>query len=193
MSEFEKLNSTLKSEANAILHDYGLLGILGKYGEPIVHGSYSLDLMTWRDLDILLEVKRMDVRSFFDLGRDIVTKLRPRKMSYRNELVGKTDGLPKGMYWGIYTLLTFPAEWKIDIWAADSDLARSRLREFESLKNKISEENRPIILMIKNHYCGHPRYRDDFFSIDIYKSVIEENVRSIEEFSKWLREKRGVE
>jgi hypothetical protein len=193
MNEFEKSNSALISEANTILYDYGLLEILKKYGKPIIQGSYSLDLMTWRDLDILLEMERMDIRNFFSLGLDIVTKLRPRKMSYRNELIGKTSGLPKGLYWGIYTLLTFPAEWKIDIWAMDADQTKSRCKEFENLKSKISEENRPIILMIKNHYCNNPKYRGDFFSIDIYKSVIEENVKSVEEFSKWLKEKRGIE
>ncbi|MCW4019941.1 MAG: hypothetical protein NWF14_01745, partial [Candidatus Bathyarchaeota archaeon] len=90
MSELENLNSAIISEANTILHDYGLLDILGKYGNPILQGSYSLNLMTWRDLDILLEMEEINIKDFFALGLEIATKLKPRRMSFRNELVGKT-------------------------------------------------------------------------------------------------------
>ena len=55
MNEFEKLNLALISEASTILYDYNLLEILEKYGTPNINGSYSLQLMTWRDLDIHLE------------------------------------------------------------------------------------------------------------------------------------------
>ena len=39
---------------------------------------------------------------FFSLGAEINTLLNPVKMSFRNELLGKTKGLPIGLYWGIY-------------------------------------------------------------------------------------------
>ncbi len=45
MNELEKLNSTIKSEANNILYDRGLLGILGKYGNPVPTGSYVLGFL----------------------------------------------------------------------------------------------------------------------------------------------------
>jgi len=193
MSELEDLNLALISEANIILYDYGLLEILRKYGNPIVHGSYLLNLMTWRDLDIYLENDEINVEDFFNLGLGIATRLKPRRMSYRNESIGKTPNLPKGLYWGVYTALEFPDEWKINIWAMDSDQIRSQCEKLQDLKSKISEKNRLIILMIKSHFCKHPEYRKTFFSGDIYKSVIEGNVKSVHEFSKWLGENRGIE
>ena len=99
LAEYEKMNSILVSEANRILHDHGLLEILGKYGKPVVQGSYSLNLMTWRDLDIHLENDHINVEKFFSLGLEIAEKLRPRRMSFRNELESETPGLPKGLYW----------------------------------------------------------------------------------------------
>jgi len=57
----------------------------------------------------------------------------------------------------------------------------------------MSEENRLIILMMKNHFCKHPWYQKDFFSMDIYNAVIEEDVKSVEEFSKSLKKNRGIE
>ena len=193
LSKLEELNSALVSEANKILYDYGLLQILSKYGKPIMQGSYVLNLMAWRDLDIHLENDEIDIKDFFKLGSEIATKLKPHRMSFRNELVGKTNNLPKGLYWGIYVQLEFPAEWKIDVWAIDSDQTKIHCKELENLKRKISVENKPIILMIKNRYYNHPKYRKDFYSTDIYKAVIEKNIKTIEEFSKWLKKNRGIE
>ena len=193
MSELRDLDLTLISEAHTILYDYRLLEILKKYGNPIVHGSYSLNLMAWRDLDIYLENDELDAKDFFNLGMDIATELKPRRMSYRNEYIGKTPNLPKGLYWGVYTTLEFPDEWKIDIWAMDSDQIRSQCRRLQDLKPRITEKNRLIILMIKSHFCKHSEYRKRFSSADIYKSVIEENIESVQEFSRWLKENKGIE
>ena len=145
MSELEDLNLALISEADIILYDYGLLEILRKYGNPIVHGSYLLNLMTWRDLDVYLENDEINVEDFFNLGMDIAAELKPRKMSYRNESIGKTPNLPEGLYWGVYTTLKLPDEWKIDIWALNSDQIRSQCRKPEDLKSEINEKSRLII------------------------------------------------
>ena len=77
MDELEKLNSTIISEANKILYDQGLLEILGKYGNPVLTGSYVLELMTWRDLDIYLGTNQMTESRFFQLGVEIALCLKP--------------------------------------------------------------------------------------------------------------------
>ena len=192
IDRYEKANSVLVSEANTILHDHGLLEILGKYGKPIVQGSYALNLMTWRDLDIHLGYEHVDLKKFFSLGLEIAAKLKPRRMSFRNELESETPGLPKGLYWRVYTKLSFPGIWKIDIWAMDSKQSTLFAERFEDLKSKITETNRPAILGIKSHFCEHPEYRKKFFSMDIYKAVVEDNVRSVEEFAERLEKERGL-
>lgn len=192
MDELEKLNLTLISEADKILHDYGLLQILNKYGNPIVHGSYALNLMTWRDLDIYLETNEMNEKKFFNLGGEIAVSLKPHRMHCRNEFIGKTPNLPVGFYWAVYTTLKFPEVWKIDIWTMDSNQIRLYQKEFDDLKSKINREKRLIILMIKNHFCKHSEYRRKFNSADIYHAVIEEGISSIKEFSEWLEKNKGI-
>jgi hypothetical protein len=192
LAEYEKTNSKLVSEANAILYDYGLHEVLGKYGKPVVQGSHVLNLMTWRDLDIHLESNSLTVGNFFSLGLEIAEKLKPHRMSFRNELLSETPGLPKGLYWGIYTKMEFPEKWKIDIWAMDSRQTNNYAKRFQDLKSRITETNRPAILRIKSHFCKHPEYRKRFFSMDIYKSVIEDNVRLVEEFVEWLEKEKGL-
>ena len=199
LAEYEKTNSKLVSEANVILHDYGLLELLSEYGKPVVQGSYSLNLMTWRDLDIHLEIDKPTVEGFFRLGMEIATKLKPRRMSLRNELASDNPDIPRGLYWGIYTKLAFPEMWKIDIFAMNSKQFAYNAKRSEDLKAKITEENRPTILRIKTYFCIpsvskmiDPRYRRRYCSMDIYRSVLEDKVRSVEDFSKWLDRNKGV-
>lgn len=63
-TELEELNLTIKTEADEILDEYGLMGVLNKFGKPFVSGSYFLNLMTWRDLDIYLSNDEMSEESF---------------------------------------------------------------------------------------------------------------------------------
>jgi len=92
--KLNELNQEILKEAEEILYGLELFDILKKYGNPIVSGSYLLKLMTWRDLDIYLETDSIGTEDFFSLGKVISTKLNPSKMSFRNELIGKTPHLP---------------------------------------------------------------------------------------------------
>src|SRR5690348_2893580 len=79
----------IQAEAETLLRS-GMLEILGGYGEVHVIGSYALQLMTWRDLDLHLVREDMDVRSFFDLGRELADLLKPHRMHFRDETVVAT-------------------------------------------------------------------------------------------------------
>lgn len=189
MNELEELNFTIIAEADKILHDHGLLKILEKYGNPVLTGSYVLGLMTWRDLDIYLETDDITVSEFFKLGEEIAQSLNPVKMHFRNEYIGNTQGNPKGLYWGIYTIIPdFPEEWKIDVWAIDTDQVNELQKQVNILQSRITEREREAILLIKNHFCRHPAYRKDFTSTDIYNAVIEDGITTTYDFSKWLKE-----
>lgn len=65
VNELEELNSIIKNEADGILYEKGLMHILNRFGKPFVSGSYFLDVMTWRDLDIYLANEKMNEDSFF--------------------------------------------------------------------------------------------------------------------------------
>ena len=106
--------------------------------------------MTWRDLDIYLEVETISESSHFSLGEKINAAFRPVKMSYRNELRGKTEGLPSGLYWGVYLGNERAGAWKIDIWIVDTVECDRLLKYCFNIQNRLTEDYRRIILEIKS-------------------------------------------
>lgn len=179
-------NTEFKRQADALLYERGLLEMLQRYGKPHVSGSYALDLMTWHDLDIYLEVDSLHVDLFFDLGKELNAGLKPGRMNYRNETILNSAGLPRGLYWGIYMEGEINSNWKIDIWMVDRN-EYDRLHAFlDKIKQQLTEENREIILAIKRKACKAPEYRKYFTSLDIYRAVLEKNIVDYNDFIKSL-------
>jgi hypothetical protein len=183
-----ELNELIRKEADEILYQKGLLSILEKYGTVKISGSYQLDLMTWRDLDIYLGSDEITESGFFDLGSEILNLLQPVKMSYRNER-GKTSAfLPDGLYWGIYLGNERAGAWKIDIWAVNFQEQKRLLQYGEDLKSRLNPENREKILEIKSQCWKNPQYRRSFSSTDIYQAVLEKGISDFKSFTEYLKD-----
>lgn len=181
-----KLNEKIKDEADQLLHDKGLFALLQKYGRPHVTGSYSLNLMTWRDLDIYLEVDDHSEKDFFSLGFDISSLFKPVKMHFRNELVAQTTGLPHGLYWGIYVGDERAGAWKIDVWMVKPEECKRLLDHCAAIRSKLTPESAMYIMDIKSKCWTDPLYRKTYNSGDIYRAVLEKNIRTIVAFREFL-------
>ena len=181
----------IRREADKILHQKGLLSLLMRYGIPHIAGSYVLQLMTWRDLDIYLEADEIVETRFFHLGGQIAATLCPVKMHFRNERIGQTEGLPRGLYWGVYLGDERRGDWKIDIWTLDGDQYQQAIAYEADLTRRLTPETRLSILEIKSQCWQDPGYRRSFSSQDIYRAVLEEGVTSMNEFEAFLN--RGGE
>jgi len=188
----ENVSASLRTEADIILYNRGLLDILREYGLPNVSGSYTLDLMTWRDLDIYLEAEAFSEERFFELGGRIATALAPSRMHFRNERVAQTQGLPLGLYWGVYFDLSDCQSWKVDIWCVESEECRRLLAHASSVLEKLTSDNRQVILTIKSECWNHPEYRRGFSSNDIYAAVLENNISTFGQFREYLKAKTGI-
>lgn len=181
-----KANELLHKEADKIIYDGELDVILKTFGTPHYTGSYALNLMTWRDLDIYVATNDLSPENFFELGKKLVCTLNAVKMHFRNELIGKTAGLPSGLYWGIYLGDEGNEAWKIDIWAMNNNECRHRLEYCNNLKKLISPLQKINILTIKSEVWRDPAYRKTFSSADIYKAVLEYGVTDIDGFRTYL-------
>jgi len=180
------IDASIRKEADEIIYNKGLHKILSAFGIPFYTGSYALHLMTWRDLDIYLEAENLSEEKFFALGSKIAVLLQPVKMSFRNERIAKTPGLPGGLYWGIYLGNERAGAWKIDVWAMNKDECQKLLEYCDNLFNRVSDPDRLKILEIKSKCWQDPLYRRSYSSSDIYKAVLDKGIENFEEFRKWL-------
>ena len=182
----------LRREADYLLENMGLRHILSQYGIPHIVGSFTLQLMAWRDLDIYLETEAITVSDFFALGERIASVLSPVRMSFRNERIAQTEGLPRGLYWGVYSGYEIENAWKIDIWAIDSKECRRLLEYQNNLATRLTPTARLKILDIKSQCWQDPEYRRSFKSIDIYDAVFNQGIVDISGFREYIRRKQPI-
>jgi hypothetical protein len=187
----DKLDEALRAEADRLLLGKGLHSLLEKYGQVHLTGSYALKLMAWRDLDIYLVAEELPVSEFFRLGWQIANLLSPTKMSFRNERVARTEGLPQGLYWGIYLGNERAGAWKIDLWAINREQFIV-LDEFcKEIERRLTASSRLKILQIKAQCWMKPGYRRTFSSRDIYDAVLAEEVEDLDAFERYLQRIKG--
>jgi hypothetical protein len=186
------LDEALRTEADEILWERGLHRLLMQYGDVYPSGSYALQLMAWRDLDLYLVAPTITVRGFFDLGCRIAALLGAPKMHYRDERIGHTPGLPRdGLYWGITLGDERAGGWKIDLWAMDEE-EHSRLQAYlDAIQARLNRQVRRHILCIKSAVWMRSGYRLRYSSQDIYRAVLDHGVADVGAFDAYLREQKG--
>jgi len=187
MENFLAIDQLIHNEADELIGNKGLHKILLEFGSPHYTGSYALRLMTWRDLDIYLEAENISEEFFFELGKKIVTQFQPVKMSFRNERIVRTKGLPNGLYWGVYLGDERNAAWKIDIWAMNKDECQQRLAYCNNLRTRISDHDRLKILEIKSKCWKDPLYRKSYAGSDIYSAVLDKGIENFEQFRESIQ------
>ena len=185
----QETDKELRAEADRLL-ERGLRAVVNRFGEVHVGGSYKLQLMTWRDLDIHLVRSTLERQAFFEMGGMIADLLRPHRMHYRDETAIATKGLPRGLYWGIYLGDERRGAWKIDIWATDHDGYEPTRAYCEAIEKRLSDSARASILRIKAACWSHPQYRREFASGDIYSAVLDHGIDNIDAFWKFLNDRK---
>jgi hypothetical protein len=177
--------AALRADADRLLHDEGMLAAVAAVGPAFVIGSYALDLMTWPDVDVSLQLPHdRDVAAFFDVGRAIAARFVAIRMSFSNQFIRPDQPFDHGLYWGI-RLLRGGREWKVDLWGYGPAAYRAHLAEFEALRARLAGADRTAILRVKDAVCRRPAYRRDVTSMDVYAAVAEHGVRSVAEFDAW--------
>ena len=76
--------------------------------------------------------------------------------------------------------------WRIDLtlWLHDAHLNVTRWHE--ELRERITAEERLAVLRIKDAWHRRPTYPDQVGGLDIYTAVIDDGVRTPQQFAAWL-------
>ncbi len=185
---------TLKKEADVLLQEHGLDRLFRSYGTVFYTGSYFLNLMAWRDIDIhlVLEPDPHSLETFWKLGLQISQVEGVFRSNFLNTLRHPGGNLPAGYCWGVRLEDGNGCIWKLDIWASDeSDLSRNRMC-MERVATALTEDTRRLIVETKQALmlpAGHTPSNSRFH---IYEAVLFKGLRDLNEIRSYLRE-HGVE
>ena len=158
----------IKTIAKQILLDKKIVETLQKYGNPLIIGSYELDLMYGNDIDIVVKSENpredsmnalnefMQLRGFqkFEYGDFVEHKRKNRPEGYIVNLLGEYDG----------------QKWEVEIWFFE-DISNYE-KQLEELKAKIDEDSRIEILERKYLRAENGESKFDISSMDIYRDVL---------------------
>jgi hypothetical protein len=176
-------NAEIKREADLLMRACGLPELLAAYASWFVGGSYSYDLMCWRDLDIYVRDAQRDLKRCFEVGYELTARLNAQKSRFTNNVGGEPDGF----YWGIKLGDVREGAWKLDVWFLDDASYEEHAAYSAALRERLSAETRAAILAIKEAFWRRPEYRDTVTSDLIYRAVLEHGVRDVSDFERLLQ------
>jgi len=178
--------SVLGLEARGIIQKLDLLDILGQHGEARVVGSCAVDLVVERDIDIHVVVETSELLSVVDriyhqlLDRGQVRVV--RISDYREQ---------GGVMVGIDRYPGASGNWSIDIWVTDK-VETTGFALVERLNRELRPEHRAAILDIEGAYHRQGTLRRGLSAV-IYRAVIDNGVRSVEGFRKFLADRGRID
>lgn len=182
----------LQSETVRVVEELGILKTLGRFWKPEIVGSATNGLMVLPDVDIHAYTDSPDIRAVVGLLSQFATMPTIQKVQFDNFREHRRDyrkdriNFPHGYYIGLRSIQP-SGEWKIDIWFGK----RGVFREFDEKELKqLTDEQRIIILRLKEAMKSEKvGYRDGAVSIDFYKAVLHHGVKTLDDFSLYLKTK----
>ena len=188
-SELLSNQEMLQKGAKEVIEKLNLIKVLSEYGTVNIVGSLKYGLMAWRDIDLDLVFENEILESdCWKIAEILFSNKNISSITLSDNRNSEDKNRPKSIYIGIKYLDNEKNIWKIDIRLLDKKDANIGIIE-GLINEKITPENRLIILEIKSEVCENPKYHKDFSSVDIYNAVLIDGVKNVEEFYDYLRGK----
>ena len=181
--------ATLQKEALRVVGVLGVLQLLGQISEPEVVGSAKSGLMVSPDVDIHAYMKEVDIRKVVALLPKFATMPTIQKVQFNNYRELRRDhrkdriNFPYGYYIGLRSVEP-SGEWKIDMWFGE----RGAIGDFDETElDRLTDEQRLVILRLKDEMKNEKGYKNSAISIDFYKAVLHHGVKNVGEFEEYLK------
>lgn len=176
----EQCNQRLHT-AHAILAELQLFERWQAFGTPVLVGAMAYELAMAPDIDMEIYCDAPCIEDGFAILRDCALHPHVRKAHFGKHL----DEADEGLYWRIIYRDIDGTEWKIDMWALHRDHPGPCAAQLvEPLRQALTPERRRAILELKAVMQAGAIQR--YPSIDIYRAVIDGNVRTSEQLEQWL-------
>ncbi|MCH9811281.1 hypothetical protein K0U07_00795 [bacterium] len=183
MSDVLSLSKDMQEQAKRLLEGKGLLSLFSSFGEVLFAGSFAMDLMIWKDIDLNIVV---DSEKIEEVTKDLVMQLLDNSAVQRikvyRDLHDKYAGkMPKGIYVGLLV-----DGWKLDIFVVDRAASEETRVKTEKVRQKLTDSSRRIILEVKEALLLPSGRTPKFSGKHIYEAVLEKGLSSKEEIFSYL-------
>ena len=172
-------NTDRKTAADRLLYELGLFDKLAEIGKTHIIGSYRMDMMAWNDLDIDIENEAMSLEKIYELSTFIINTFHPVWYEAKEEV--NADG-KKVWFHGFETMITGEL-WNVDLWFFDKETIAEAENYCDNIADNTSQAQKDTIVSIKSELIERGLYSfEQYKSVDVYKAVMESNVRNVDEF-----------
>ncbi|MHA1908018.1 MAG: hypothetical protein ACW98Y_12030 [Candidatus Thorarchaeota archaeon] len=165
----------LKKEAYEMMDKLHLVGLLERYGDTRLVGSVVLELIVKLDIDIHVLLPHGDLVEI--TGKICMELLNSKEI--REVRITDYRRTNNGIKIGIDECPGPSGNWTIDIWIT-KDWTTMGIENTERVNAALTDEQRDIVLRIKEHYYEMGLLRDGISS-RIYDAVLN-GVTTVEEF-----------
>ena len=183
--DYIQKQQNLHNKANEILKDLDLISFLSKKGEVNFVGSYALGLMSWEDIDTVVNGNQ-NIDDYLDVVNYLFKQVNVYSLSVQDFRKSIFPNRPQGIYCGVSYLVKPDIFWKIDIWFMEQD-DKTALELVNKIKSKLNDKNRETILKIKNEMKSQG-WGKVVSGMDVYNAVLDKDIKDTEQFRKYLKE-----
>jgi hypothetical protein len=145
--------------------------------------------MCWPDLDVMVHVGGgFSPEEVLSLLRRIVDRPGVVGFDYRDERgVRSPTGTARDERYHVVILVSRNDQtWRIDLTLWLNDPHANVTAWHEALRETITAEQRSAVLRIKDVWHRLPDYPDRIGGLQIYTAVIDDGVRTVQQFATWL-------
>lgn len=169
----------IRKNAEAVLQEKGIEKRLKKVGRLYYTGSYTLDLMTWNDIDmqIVLNDNQNPIDTlgafFKDLAKD-PEFIEAQMINFTGDYKPK---MPRGVYLGLKLLCPkHGGLWKFDLWSLNQKDFEKNRSLLESLRSRLTPELRKFLIEVKTEIMADNERMPQMSSHLLYQAVLLEGV-----------------
>jgi hypothetical protein len=183
---------SIQENATRVIEELGLIDLCSEYGELLFTGSYSIDLMTWNDIDMqLVPHPGVDPKEALSKIFDALFKhdafLKSKMIHFHR---GFKPVMPRGLYLGLEFLIEdMGGLWKLDLWILerkDFDQNRDFMQEVSKLlTNPIT---RHTVLELKKEMMKGESRIPSLGSYTLYQGLLKGN-RTKDQLIAYLEQK----
>jgi hypothetical protein len=187
LEEAKRNQANLQATAQKILDHYHVEELLKPLGEIHRVGSFRYGLMAKPDIDFLIYNSNPTLESLVNIASKIMLMDGVGKVSIHNQYIWPKDvNVPKSLYIG------FKPIWQNVLWQIDAHVMKPEDQLdaenfYVGWDSKLTESQKDTIIFLKANLIEQGRYPNGFYSVMIYKAVLQGNVKTIEELENWKK------